>query len=103
MAFEDAVVLARAMAEHRHDLGRAFEVYQIKRKDRVERVADQVRAMGRLYNIGNPIQAAIIQAIGRLRSQISMKGPGIGYGSMEVRRVLGLGESLADVRPSLWV
>jgi 2-polyprenyl-6-methoxyphenol hydroxylase-like FAD-dependent oxidoreductase len=70
MAIEDAVVLARALADHRRDLDGAFRSYQTKRKERVERVAAAVRKFGRIYNVGHPIRGAVLHTLMRLMSKI---------------------------------
>jgi salicylate hydroxylase len=75
MAIEDALVLARALADHRRDLLDAFASYQAKRRDRVERVAAGVRRMGRVYNTGTPLRGVVLHAFGWLMSRISSRGP----------------------------
>jgi salicylate hydroxylase len=70
MAIEDAIVLARALAEHRGDVDGAFRSYQAKRAERVERVKAGVRRMGRVYNFGNPIRGALLHSTISLMSRI---------------------------------
>jgi len=75
MAIEDAVVLARTLADHREDVEGAFASYQGKRKDRVARVVAQVRSMGRVYNVGHPVRGVALHAAVWLASRISSSGP----------------------------
>ena len=75
MAIEDAVVLARELADHRGDVEGAFASYQAKRKDRVARVAAEVRSAGRIYNVGHPIRGAALHSAVWLASRISRNGP----------------------------
>jgi len=60
MAIEDAIVLARAMADHRPDLDGAFRSYQAKRRDRVESLAAAVRTRARIYEVGNPVCGVVL-------------------------------------------
>jgi 2-polyprenyl-6-methoxyphenol hydroxylase-like FAD-dependent oxidoreductase len=74
MAIEDAVVLARALADRRGDIEGAFRSYQSKRKERVERVAAEVGTMGRIYNFGSPLRGALLHSTMWLMSRLSRGG-----------------------------
>lgn len=70
MALEDAVVLARALADQPGDLAGALAAYQAKRKDRAERVAAKVSTLGRFYNYGTPLRRAAIYSTTWLMSRL---------------------------------
>ncbi len=74
MALEDAIVLARMIAEHQQDLVGAFASYQAKRADRVKRVVAAVRSMGRIYNVGNRLRGVALHTMmfvaSKLRPQV---------------------------------
>ena len=50
MAIEDAVTLGRALEAHRHDIPKAFDLYQRSRIPRTARIVLSSREMGRIYH-----------------------------------------------------
>jgi salicylate hydroxylase len=62
MAIEDALVLARALADSRGDSSGAFQRYEAKRKARVDRVAGDVRDNARMFRVSHPAQRVAVNA-----------------------------------------
>lgn len=60
MAIEDALVLARTLADSPGDWADAFQRYQVKRKARVDRVAADVRDNARMFRVSHPVQRVAV-------------------------------------------
>lgn len=58
MAIEDAIVLARTIADERQNLEEAFRSYQLRRKPRVDRLLEAVRWNARMFRAGHPMRRA---------------------------------------------
>ena len=71
MAIEDAVVLARLLAEHRSDPGAAFQAFQDKRQARIARFKAAVLEAGRLFNYGNPVRGALVYGASFVMSRLA--------------------------------
>lgn len=55
MALEDSIVLAKALRDQPNP-NFAFESYHNRRKERVARVADQARRIGKQKSVSNPVK-----------------------------------------------